>query len=220
MLRALPTSPTDTHTFGREMGEIRRRMLAITYNAANILRDYRQTYGYKSTPAILYHLATITGFILLRALETDQQASSSTLAESRHTSTTEGNILLRALETDQQASSSPLAESRHTTTTEGTSLAFEECLRCLMASGVQLVQPRGLARMLCGTAIQRNILVSSVAKEMLQIIAETAWGPSDLRRFDSCYPNHALTAEPNVSARDREMDHVLRGMESIQVGAA
>lgn len=95
--------------------------------------------------------------------------------------------------------------------------ALEECMRCLLACGVQQMQPRGIARMLYHTANQLGVQLPDAVKQILHIMAETAWQTSDVDHFDSCYPHLHLIGQAGTKEHDYEMDSVLRKMEGIHV---
>lgn len=166
---------------------LRQRMLEFTHTAASLLQDYREAYGFKSTPAILFQLAAVAAFILLREMDSDDDVVRSRLALHLHPSFTNNSAK-----------------------------AFEECLRCLMACGVQSVQPRGIARMLYHTAIKSKALLPETVKQMFHIIAETTWQPSDIHLFDSCYPNMILASKSGAEPEEYEMDSVLQKWENIE----
>lgn len=88
-------------------------------------------------------------------------------------------------------------------------------MRCLLACGVQQMQPRGIARMLCHTAHQLEVQLPDAVQQMLHIMAETVWQPSDVRHFDSCYPNLHIVGQVNAKEHDYEMDSILRRIEEI-----
>lgn len=163
-------------------------MLELTHNAGSLLQEYREAYGFKSTPAILYQQATVAAFILVREMDNTTGVGRPAIASSSRLSRTESN-----------------------------ERAFEECLRCLLACGVQLVQPRGIARMLYHTVINFKTHLPETAKRMFHIITETAWQPSDVHRFDSCYPNLILAAKSGAAPGDYEMDSVLQKWESFEL---
>lgn len=163
-------------------------MMELTHTTGSLLQDYREKYGSKSTPAILYQQATVAAFILLREMDNNTDLERPAIASSLQLSRNESN-----------------------------ERAFEESLRCLLACGVQLVQPRGIARMLYHTAISLKTRLPETVKQMFHIIAETAWQPSDIHRFDSCYPNLILASKSGAEPGDYEMDSVLQKWESIEL---
>ena len=160
------------------------------YRAATSLRDYRATYGLKLTTPSIFHAATLASFILLH----DMQLNPST-----------------------SRSPSDSLPKRTTNSITDTQSAFEECFRCLLGGGLQLMLPRGIARMLYHTARQMRVQLPSIVLHMLRIVADTAWRPSDMDHLNSSYPNWAFAQDSDsFTSRDR-MEDVLKKWENLEI---
>lgn len=171
-----------------ELEDLRGTRLELTHITGGLLRDYRQTYGFKTTPANLFQLAALVAFILLRHMDNHSQLSRLAVALHRRPSLADSEVR-----------------------------AFEECLRCLLACGAQMVQPRDIARMLYHTAMKLETPLPETVEQMFYVIGETVWHPSDVLRFESCYPNFILSSKIGVERRDCEMDNVLRKGEGLEL---
>lgn len=160
-LRALSKRNTDTEAHVTQLDRVRERRQELAFTAARNLRDFRQVYGYKITPPFLWQHATVAAFILLNDI--DEFASRQTPRTAR-----------------PSERSPPIVD---------VDVAFEECVRCILACGVQMLLPRAIARMLYLTSIQSKKQLPETVEQMMQIMAEISWQPSDLRRLNSIYPN-------------------------------
>ena len=52
-------------------------------------------------------------------------------------------------------------------------------------------------------------------KQMLDVVAETAWRPADLNRLSSIYPNHAMAGGGRAKVADVQMVDILRKWEAL-----
>lgn len=188
-LQALSSTIPHIEALVLQTEAIRGQMHELTFTAATALRDFREAYGYKFTPPYIFQQATVASFILLRSLDSsyDQTRAQETSPE-RHGDRPITDIVI----------------------------AFEECVRCLLACGVQIMLPRGIARMMYHTAIQLKMEFPKTVEQMLHIIGETLWQTSDLERFNSAYPNLVLASKRNATAEDYEMEKVLRRSEDLR----
>ena len=94
---------------------------------------------------------------------------------------------------------------------------FTECFRCLVAMGMGLLLPRGIARMIYHTSRVLNVQLPDEVMSMLSLVAETAWQPSDLHQLNSCYPNWALASAEKAEVVNYQMDDMLRKWEDLGV---
>lgn len=150
--------------------------IQLAHKAAELLRDFRERYGLKITPAWLLQLQGVAAGILV--LDPD---------------------LAAPIELP-----SPGVEG-HGTKIEDSHTAFDEVFRCLLGTGVEVMIARGIARMMYHTALEKKITLSHDTSSVLQIMSDTAWRPSDLSMVNSMYPNFATTKDHTDSERMTEL---------------
>lgn len=139
-------------------------MILLAHRSAHILQDFRERYGLKITPAWLLQLQAVASSVLM--LDPDLT-----------------NPLVVASQN----------EAEHSSTIRTSAAAFEEVFRGLLGTGVQVMVARGIARMSLRAAVEHKVVLSQDTQNILQIMAETAWRPSDVRLVDSTFPNFATT---------------------------
>ncbi|KAF2724541.1 hypothetical protein K431DRAFT_300855 [Polychaeton citri CBS 116435] len=194
--RKKPRSPTQniTHPSGQldsRYRRIRKYTLEHVFQVAKELENFRIKYGYKITVPYVIQEAALAAFALLRYMDDDNN------------NTSRENPKDKQAETDNQ--------------TEKLEASLEECFRCLLASGTQLMLPRGIARMLYHTSGVLEIQLPTRIREMIALIAEAAWQPSDLRRLSSAYPNLTLSVKGDTKLYKMHMDEMLRNFEAARV---
>lgn len=118
-------------------------------------------------------------------------------------------VLLRALKPSSPSSPETLLEVGGESSRIESS--FEECFRCLMAAGLQMMLPRMISRMVCQSATQMKVTFPSAVQQMLELATEAVWQPSDLRRLSSEYPDWGLGAQ--TPGKMRSMESMLRRLE-------
>ena len=91
---------------------------------------------------------------------------------------------------------------------------FEECFRCLLGCGMQQMLPRGIARMIYHTATKLRLKLPDLVQRVLQIVADTAWHPSDLRFLNSIFPNPIIARSRKVSQNESRMGSLLNEWEN------
>nr|POE79506.1 nitrogen assimilation transcription factor nit-4 [Quercus suber] len=163
-----------------ENAEFRLRMshkyqsqaLSLAHMAAQILSEFRQRYGLKITPAWLLQLQAVAAGVLLQAPE------------------------LR-IPISYQSPEDPHPEQ----IVHDSHAAYEEILRCLLGTGVQVMIARGIARMAYHTALEQKIALSPPTMSLLRIMSDTSWQPSDLALMRSTFPNFANDGGLNGSER-------------------
>lgn len=138
--------------------------ILLAHKAAEMLRDFRERYGLKVTPAWLLQLQAVTAGVLLQDPE---------LADPTAISSPEANASDRSIRNSHAA--------------------FDEVFRCLLGTGVEVMIARGIARMMYHTALDRKIALSRSTRSMLQLMSNTAWRPSDLSLVSSAFPNYAAS---------------------------
>jgi hypothetical protein len=95
--------------------------------------------------------------------------------------------------------------------------AFGECFRCLLGCGVQQMLSRGIARMIYHTAMKLELNLPRLVESMLQIVAETAWQPSDWQYLDSIFPNPILASRSKAAEKKHRMGTLLKEWEGEDV---
>ena len=95
--------------------------------------------------------------------------------------------------------------------------AFEECFCCIMATGLQQMLPRGIARMVYHSAQQLNVQLPARVMQMLDLAADAGWRPSDVHMVDSVYPNMATERYSDAESRKNgpRMAALLRQWEEV-----
>lgn len=141
------------------------KALPFAHRAAQLLRDFRERYGLKITPAWLLQLQAVAAGVLLL----DPALQSASLESSLDT---------------VESSTDDIADSR---------TAFDEVFRCLLGAGVEVMISRAIARMTYHTALKQRVMLSRPVFSMLQLMSQTAWRTSDLSLVNSKFPNFATT---------------------------
>ena len=167
--------------------ELRGDALRFAHRAATMVRDFRETYGLKVTLPFIFQLSGVATFILLR---------------------------------DMQANTSPENspnEIRSNIPNSQIQTSFEECFRCLIGAGMQYMLPRAIARLLYHSATQLRVKLPDAVEQMLGMVAETAWRPSDLHQLNSCWPNWAASGTWKRNDKNVQMEDMLRKWEELGV---
>lgn len=94
---------------------------------------------------------------------------------------------------------------------------FTECFRCLLASGLFIMLPRAIARMIYRTSLEMQIDIPEDVKRMLVLIADTAWQPSDVHCLASSFPNWLLVDHRNVAPATYRMGDILQRWEALNL---
>ncbi|KAM0714321.1 hypothetical protein Q7P37_010108 [Cladosporium fusiforme] len=137
------------------------KAIPVAHRSAQTLREYRERYGLKITPAWLIVMPAIAANVLLL----DPELANPTLTTSASSGDSDDSI---------RASHS----------------AFDELFRCLLGTGVQVMIARGIARMTYHTTLKQRITLSRLTWNILQIMSDTAWRPSDVSLVNSTFPNY------------------------------
>lgn len=182
-----PSSPED--------GDFRKRAaqfhlataIPLAHRSAELLRDFRERYGLKITPAWLLQLQAVAAGVLLL----DPELRNAALDASPSDPTPNG--------------SNPITDSR---------TAFEEVFRCLLGAGVEVMISRAIARMTYHTALKQHIVLSRSIFSMLQLMSDTAWRPSDMSLVNSRFPNFATT---KGHEDDERMTELLQAWEAMEI---
>ena len=161
-------------------------VIQLAHRSAQILRDFRERYGLKITPIWLLQLQAVAAGILVL----DPELVNPTIV------------------------TSPGA-TEHSETIDTSATALEEVFRCLLGTGVEIMIARAIARMTYQTALKQKVILSQSTREMLQVMSETAWRPSDARLVSSAYPNFATTK--GYDDREERMSELLTKWEALDV---
>lgn len=160
------------------------KAIPLAHRSAEILRDFRERYGLKITPAWLLQLQAVAAGVLLL----DPELANPTVI------------------------SSPQASEAGTITSSAA--AFDEVFRCLLGAGVEVMISRAIARMTYHTVLEQRIVLSRSTFNMLQLMSDTAWRPSDMSLVNSVFPNFATTKGHEDDVR---MTELLEKWESIEI---
>ena len=164
------------------LGDLRATALEYALAATEILYDYRVRYGLKIILSYQIQPATIAANLFLRSM---------------HSGWDQG--LTRRLSTSGGL-------DRYT----NVEVAFEECFRYLLASGMQQMLPRAIARMLYHTARQLQVALPFLVKSAIHSISNSSWNASDVRLLHSIYPNYATeedTLENMLRKWETSLEH-------------
>lgn len=165
--------------------------------AANLLRHFRQTYGFKSSLAFIFQAAAVVSSILLNHL--GQQDSLPTTTSSSPspspTNLTNGVSSLR----DDLAS------------------AFNESYRCLLAIGTRVMIGRGVARMVYHSSRSADTPLPEATQRLLEVVNEIVWTSTDVQHISSNFPNWAM--EKGMGTEEGRMESLLREWETLSLEA-
>lgn len=189
---SLTGQPQLTELDGEDAG-LRSRMsheflsqaFGLAHQSAQILREFRERYGLKITPAWLLQLQAVAAGIL---------------------------VLDPAL-ADPVIAMSP--EATEEDTIHDSSSAFEEVFRGLLGAGVEVMIARAIARMSYHTARKQKIVLSKSTRNLLQVMSDTAWRPSDVNFVNSMFPNFATTK--GFEDKSERMTEFLGRLEELEI---
>lgn len=139
-------------------------VIQLAHRSAQILRDFRERYGLKISPAWLLRLQAVAAGVLVA----DPGLANPTIVTSPG-----------AMKCSEAIGTS--------------AAALEEVFRCLLGTGVEVMIARAVARMTYQTAVKQKVILSQSTQNMLQIMSATAWRPSDAKMISSNYPNFATS---------------------------
>ncbi|KAM3415732.1 hypothetical protein BST61_g9245 [Cercospora zeina] len=118
------------------------------------------------------------------------------------------DLTIPHVENNPSDPSRPIADS-HT--------AFDEVFRFLLGISVEIMIARGIARMIYYTALEHKIALSRAARAMLQIMADTAWRPSDLALLHSTYPDITTVGGDDEISANRRLSELLSSWENLEI---
>lgn len=184
---------TSTWTVKRPLRARRRLrrldLLQIAYSATTVVRAYRERYGWRIAQCLVYQAASNAAFILLKDMHHNPESTTDHVHADGYNT---------------------YGIRRHTPISDRAT-AFEECFRCLLGTGLQHMLPCGIARMVYHTSRELKVQLPEAVEQMLQMVAETSWQPSDLHQISSLYPNW-VTEKKNAqhqTSKKYDMDEVL-----------
>jgi hypothetical protein len=160
--------------------------IQLAHRSAQILRDFRERHGLKISPAWLLQLQAVAAGVLVA----DPELANPTIVTS--------------------SGATKLSEGISTS-----AAALEEVFRCLLGTGVEVMLARAVARMTYKTALKQKVILSQSTQNMLQIMSETAWRPSDAKMISSKYPNFATTRGYGDS--EERMSELLTKWEALDL---
>lgn len=173
--------------------QLTTQVLTHAYKAATTVRDYRRAYGLKIFTPHVVQAATLGAFILLQDMRLNPHSSKSAPQARRDVPV-------------QEFQESPVRDTR---------AAFEECFRCLLAGGTQVMLMRGIARMVVQTATVLEVNLPDDVVQILSIVAEMCWSASDLEQLRSCQPNWAFAKHPGEAGN--QMEELLTKWEGLGI---
>lgn len=162
---------------------LRKNRLSLALGAASVLSDFRELHGYKTVPPFAISASAIAlGMVMRDMREYPEQRS--------YEWTPEGDLFTRHI--------------------RNLASAFEKCFRALLGMGMQAMLPRGIARSMYATCLKLKVEPPDAVQQMLKIVAESAWRPTDLDALNTRYPNWAMVGGTASGPGGIRMDRVLR----------
>lgn len=180
-----PYAAKDTTFCSQSAQDNLSKAIHLAQRSAQILREYRERYGLKITPAWLLQLQAVASNVLLL----DPGLGNPSLATSANSATSERPI-------------------------QSSYAAFDEIFRCLLGTGVEVMIARAIARMTYHTTLKQRVVLSRLTWNMLQIMSDTAWRPSDISLVNSTFPNFAMI---NGSSDQERLTELLSKWEAINI---
>lgn len=160
------TGEEDTELKTNTAEQYSSNVIQLAHRSAQILREFRERYGLKIYPTWLLQLEAVAAGVLVA----DPELANPTIVTS--------------------PSATEYSDKEEITTSAA---ALEEVFRCLLGTGVEIMIARAIARMTYQTALKQKVILSQSTQNMLQLMSETAWRPSDVKMISSKYPNFATT---------------------------
>ncbi|GAB7331064.1 hypothetical protein MBLNU13_g02554t1 [Cladosporium sp. NU13] len=167
-------------------------LLQAVLDTADLLRKFRQTYGFKSSPAFIFQAAAIVSSILLSHL------GSQTKPPMR------------------------LANGNPTNLHDDLVSAFNESYRCLLAIGTRVMIGRGVARMVYHSSRAVNTPLPDDTQRLLEVVNEIVWTSTDEQHISSNFPNWATRKSHGMIdlADDMRMERLLKKWEALSLEAS
>lgn len=189
-----PTGQPPLTELGKEDSALRIRtshenlssLILHAHQSAQILREFRERYGLKISPATMLQLQAVAPAVLIHDPE---------MTEPRD------NISTNDIQLGSAIDSSPAA--------------MDEIFRCLLGTGVEIMNARAVARMTYHTVKKHKIVLGSSILSMLDLMSETAWRPSDVKLVKSVFPNFATIRGHDDN--DERLTELLTKWETLEI---
>lgn len=164
-------------------------LLQAVLETADLLRKFRQTYGFKSSPAFIFQAAAVVSSILLSYLGT------------------------------QAKTPSRLANGVPTNLDDDLVSAFNESYRCLLAIGTRVMIGRGVARMVYHSSRAGNTPLPDDTQRLLEVVNDIVWTSTDVQHISSNFPNWAIKKELGTGGLndDKRMEKLLKEWEALSI---
>jgi hypothetical protein len=82
---------------------------------------------------------------------------------------------------------------------------------------MQMMLPHAIARMLHRSALLLQVILPEAVDQMLIMITETSWQPSDLHQLDSVYSTWDLDGRVTAAGGNRDMAAMLKKWERLEI---
>lgn len=178
-------------------------VLHAVLKAADLLRHFRQTYGFKSSLAFIFQPAAVVSSILLNHLGQQDPLPTNSSLSSHSTSPTHP--------------APPNLANGVSTLRDDLASAFNESYRCLLAIGTRVMIGRGVARMVYHSSRSADTPLPEATQRLLEVVNEIVWTSTDVQHISSSFPNWAM--ERRVGSEEGRMENLLRQWEAMSIEA-
>lgn len=164
--------------------------LQAVLETADLLKNFRQTYGFKSSLAFIFQAAAVVSSILLSHLGSQDKSPA--------------NLANR------------LSASSH----DDFVSAFNESYRCLLAIGTRVMIGRGVARMVYHSSRTGNgAPLPDDTQRLLEVVNDIVWTSTDVQHISSNFPNWAMRKTIGTDGSDDEMrmERLLKEWEALSL---
>jgi hypothetical protein len=167
-------------------------LLQAVLETAEILRNFRRTYGFKTSLAFVFQAAAIVSLLLLNHLGSQANRSPS---------------LTHRMPTDLH---------------DGLVSAFNEAYRCLLAIGTRVMIGRGVARMVVHSSRAGNTPLPDDTQRLLEVVNDIVWTSTDVQQISSNFPNWARKKNLGTGGLDDDMrmERLLKEWEALSLEAS
>jgi hypothetical protein len=180
---SVDTTKSSTASHQQEIPSI----LPIVLEAVKILREFRRTYGFKSSLAYIFQTAAVVSLILLNYLGSSPTTSPNPVRVKGPSNTLDLDL----------------------------TSAFNEAYRCLLAMGTRIMIGRGVARMVYHTSRAANMPLPVDTQRLLDVVNEIVWTSTDVQQIRSSFPNWAMKKSLNDS--EMRMEGLLKQWEELNL---
>jgi hypothetical protein len=167
-------------------------LLQAVLETAEILRNFRRTYGFKTSLAFVFQAAAIVSLLLLNHLGSRANRSP------------------------------PLTHRMPTDLHDGLVSAFNEAYRCLLAIGTRVMIGRGVARMVVHSSRAGNTPLPDDTQRLLEVVNDIVWTSTDVQQISSNFPNWARKKNLGTGGLDDDMrmERLLKEWEALSLEAS